>query len=361
MQDRATAGPGTLTVGGTRYGPVALTTCMLVSGMAAAAPSRAQDFYQGRTVTLYVANTAGSGYDAYGRLLARHMPKHLPGKPTFIVQNMPGAGSIKAAEYTYSIAPKDGSQFTLLMPGALVEPLTGDRSKYRYDPTRFSYIGTTDSGTRLCTTAARSKVKTFADARTMKIVVAATAAGSSAFDYPNMLNAFAGSKFEVVTGYPGPGDMFLAVDRGEAEAICGIDVSTYRTLRPDWLTQPGKVNFLLQAGLEPNADLLVFGIPSIWDFVAAEHRPVVELIVSQQVFQRPFLAPPGTPEAQLRQLRTAFMQAVNDPELREDARKSNLELNPKSGEEVEALVKKIYSAPKQVIDKMSAAIRPGAP
>ena len=328
------------------------------AALVAAGKADAQDFYQGKTLTVVVANTPGSGYDAYGRILARHISKYLPGKPNVIVQNMPGAGSIKAAEYTYVIAPKDGTSFTLLMPGALIEPLTGDPAKYRYDPTKFSYIGTTDSGTRLCAVKAPSKVKTFADAKTTKVLIAVTAVGSSSFDYPNMLNALAGSKFELVTGYPGPGDMFLAVDRGEADGICGIDISTYRSLRPEWLTVQGKANFLLQAGLEPNAELLKQGIPSIWDFVEGDNRKVVELIVSQQVFQRPFLAPPGTPAAQLEALRKAFMATVDDPEFREDARKANLDLNPKSGEEVEALVKKIYSAPRELIDKMTKAIRP---
>ena len=321
-------------------------------------PASAQDIYQGKTITVIVANTAGSGYDAYGRLLARHMPKYIPGKPTIVVQNMPGAGSIKAAEYTYVVAPKDGTQFTLVMPGSLIEPLTGDPAKYRYDPTRFAYIGTADSGTRLCATLGPSKTKTFADARRNKTLMAATASGSSSFDYPHFLNALAGAKFEVVTGYPGPGDMFLAVDRGEADGLCGIDVGTYRTLRPEWLTTPGKANFLVQAGLEPHAELTKLGIPSIWQFIEGENRKVAELIVSQQVFQRPFLAPPGVPEAQLKVLRAAFMAAIDDPELRDEARKANLDLNAKSGEDVEALVKKIYSAPKELIDKMTKAIRP---
>ena len=336
-----------------------LTSALAAAGtLLVAPPAGAQDIYQGRTITVIVANTAGSGYDAYGRLVARHLAKYIPGKPNVVVQNMPGAGSIKAAEYTYVIAPKDGTQFTLVMPGSLIEPLTGDPAKYRYDPTRFAFIGTADSGTRLCASSPRSNVKSFVDAKTTKAIVAATAAGSSAFDYPNMLNALTGTRFEVTTGYPGPGDMFLAVDRGEADAICGIDVGTYRTLRPEWLTTPGKANYLLQLGLEPNAELEKLGFPSIWKFVPEDNRKVVELIVSQQVFQRPFLAPPGTPEPQLKLLRAAFMSAVDDPELREEAKKSQLELNPRSGEEVEALVKKIYGAPKELIDRMGKAIRP---
>ena len=337
----------------------ALVFCAASPG--ALAPAIAEDLYQGKTITVIVANTAGSGYDAYGRLLARHLPKYIAGKPNVIVQNMPGAGSIKAAEFTYVIAPKDGTQFTLLMPGALVEPLNGDPARYRYDPTRFAYIGTADSGTRLCTTMARSKVKSIADARTTTTIISATAAGSSAYDYPMFLNALVGTKFQVVTGFPGPGDMFLAADRGETEGVCGLDVGTYRNLRPDWLTTPGKVNFLMQAGLQPNAELTRLGFPSIWEFVPEENRKVVELIVSQQVFQRPFLAPPGTSEPHLKVLRDAFMATWADPELREEARKAALDVNPRSGEEVETLVKRIYNAPKDLIEKMGKAIRPQQP
>ena len=318
----------------------------------------AQDFYAGKTVTVIVANTAGSGYDAYGRITARHMQKYIPGKPTMVVQNMPGAGSIKAVEYTTAIAPKDGTAFTLAMPGALIEPLTGDPNKFRYDPTKIAYIGTADSGTRMCMTKQSSAIKSFADAQKSKTIMAATAAGSSAYDYPHFMNALAGAKFTVTTGYPGPGDMFLAAERGESDGVCGLEYSTYTTLRPGWLEGPGKGNPLVQAGLEPNAKATRLGFPWLFDFVKAEDKPVVELIVSQQVFQRPFLAAPGTPAAQLKILRTAFMAAMKDPELLEDARKSSIEINPKSGEEVEALVAKIYGSPKDLIDRMAKAIRP---
>lgn len=321
-------------------------------------PAHAQDLYAGKQLTIVVANTAGSGYDTYGRLLARHITKYIPGKPTVIVQNMPGAGSIKATDYTVNVAPKDGSTVTLAMPGALVEPLTGDPTKYRYDPVKIAYIGTMDSGTRMCMTRPGSPIRSMDDARKTKTIMAATAIGSSAFDYPHFINAVAGTKFEVVSGYPGPGDMFLAADRGEAEGLCGIEYSTYTSLRPNWLTGDKKGNPLLQLGLEVNPRITALGFPSIWDFIKPEDKTLVELIVSQQVFQRPFLAPPETPAPQLKVLRTAFMAALRDPELLEEAKKSAIELNPKSGEEVEALVKKIYAAPKDLIDRMAKAIRP---
>lgn len=331
------------------------------AGMALAVASGvavAQDYYAGKQLTIIVANTAGSGYDAYGRLLARHIVKYIPGKPTVIVQNMPGAGSIKAVDYTVNVAPKDGTQFTLAMPGALIEPLTGDPKKYRYDPRTIAYIGTMDSGTRMCMTWPSTKAKSMEDARKDKVVMAATAPGSSAYDYAHFINAVAGTKFSVVTGYPGPGAMFLAVERGEADGVCGIDISTYQALRPGWLEGEKKGNPLVQLGLEVNPRATALGFPSIWNFIKPEDKPLVELIVSQQVFQRPFLAPPGTPPAQLKVLRAAFTAAMKDTELLEEAKKSKIELNAKSGEDVEALVKKIYSAPKELIDRMAKVIRP---
>lgn len=320
--------------------------------------AQAQDLYAGKQLTIVVANTAGSGYDTYGRLLARHITKYIPGKPAVIVQNMPGAGSIKATDYTVNVAPKDGTTIALAMPGALVEPLTGDPTKYRYDPIKIAYIGTMDSGTRLCMTRPGSLIRTMDDARKNRTIMAATALGSSAFDYPHFINSVAGTKFNVVTGYPGPGDLFLAAERGEAEGLCGLEFSTFTTLRPGWLTGDKRGNPLVQLGLEVNPRVTELGFPPIWDFIKPEDKPLVELIVSQQVFQRPFLAPPETPAAQLKVLRTAFMAALKDPELLEEAKKSSIELNPKSGEEVEALVKKIYAAPKDLIDRMAKAIRP---
>lgn len=320
--------------------------------------AQAQDFYAGKTLTVVVANTAGSGYDAYGRLLARHIVKHIPGRPTVIVQNMPGAGSIKATDFTANVAPKDGTLITLAMPGAMIEPLTGDAAKFRYDPQRLAYIGTMDSGTRMCMTTPASKVKSMADARSMKSIMAATAAGSSAYDYPHFMNALLGTQFNVVTGYPGPGDLFLAAERGESDGVCGLDISTYTTLRPSWLSGEKKANPLIQFGMEVNPKATALGFPSVWEFAKPEDRPLLELILSQQVFQRPFLAPPGTPEAQVRTLRNAFNAVLKDPELIEEAQKANMELNPRTGEEVEALVKKIFAAPKDLVARMARVIRP---
>jgi hypothetical protein len=271
---------------------------------------------------------------------------------------MPGAGGVKATDFIANVAPKDGTVFSLTMPGALIDPLTGDPGKFRYNPERLAYLGTMDSGTRLCMTLNTSKVASVETARTTQAIMAATQAGSSAYDYPHFLNALVGTRFKVVTGYAGPGDLFLAAERGEADGVCGIDISTFTTLRPSWLAGEGKAHPILQLGLEPNPKATALGFPSIWNYVKGEDKPLVELIVSQQVFQRPVVAPQNTPDAQLGVLRSAFMSAVNDAELLNEAKKANLEINARSGADVEALVKKIYSAPKDLIARMTKAIRP---
>ncbi len=332
-------------------------TGLVLAGFCWCWPAVAADFYEGKTITLVVGNDPGSGYDSYARVLSRHMSQHIPGKPNIVVQNMPGAGSITAAQYLYVVAPKDGTTFAILFPGAVIEPLTGDPSKYRYDPVRFEYIGTADSGTRLCFTSAASGVKTFADARGRKTLIAATAAGSSTWDYAAFFNAVAGAKFEIVPGYKGPADLVLAMERGEADGVCALDVSTVTTLRPDWLGS-GKANFIVQAGIEPNEKLLKFGVPSMWDFISGDNREVAELFVSQQVFGRPFLAPPGVPAERVKILRDAFDATFRDPEALGEARRMQLEVNPRGGEAVAALVKKVYASPRTLIDRMAKSIRP---
>lgn len=327
------------------------------ASLAAAVPASAQDFWAGKTLTLIIGTDAGSGYDVYGRLAGRYLVKHLPGKPGLIPQNLTGAGSKRAAEHIALVAPKDGSTIALLFPGAIFEPLIIERSKWRYDPSKFEYLGTADSGTRMCSTMPNSKVKTFEDARREVATTGASAPGGSTYDYPTMLNALAGTKFKVITGYKGTPDIAVAMERGEVDGWCGIEVSTYTAVRPDWVPKK-QVNTFVQLGLEPNPQMTALGIPSIWQFAPPENRKALEIIVSQQVFQRPFIAPPGVPAERMKQLQTAFMSAMADPEFLAEAEKAKLTVAPKSGPEVAALVSSMYGAPQQIIDQMAKALRP---
>ena len=317
----------------------------------------AQDFWAGKTLTMIVGTEAGSGYDVYGRLVARHIVKHLPGKPAFVAQNLGGAGSKRAAEHMSVVAPKDGTMIAILFPGAIFDPLITDRAKWRYDPSKLEYLGTADSGTRMCSTTLASKIKSFEDARRDVATIGASAPGGSTYDYPTMLNQLVGTKFKVVAGYKGTVEVAVAMERGEVDGWCGIEISTYMAVRPDWLPKK-QITPLVQIGMETNQEMLALGYPSIWDFVPPQNKKAMELIVSQQVFQRPFVAPPGTPADRVKLLQDAFMAAFKDPELLAEAAKMKLTLAPKSGAEVAALVSSMYSAPRELIEQVTKAIKP---
>ncbi len=317
----------------------------------------AQDFWAGKNLTLIIGTDPGTGYDVYGRLVGRHLVKHVPGKPTLLPQNMTGAGSKRAAEHIALAAPKDGSTIAIVFPGAIADPLAVERSKWRYDPTKLEYLGTADSGTRMCSTRKGAKVTTFEEAQRDVATIGASAPGGSTFDYPTMLNALAGTKFKVVSGYKATVDIAIAVDRGEVDGWCGVEISTYMAVRPDWLKKK-EVNTIIQLGMEPSPEMTALGIPSIWKYVAPQNRKAMELIVSQQVFQRPFIAPPGTPAERMKQLQAAFMATMKDPELLAEAAKMQVTLGSRSGPDVAALVASMYAAPQEIIDQMSRAIRP---
>ncbi len=330
---------------------------LVATALAAAAPAGAADFYASKNLTLVVGSAAGTGYDVYGRAVGRHIVNHIPGRPVMVVQNMPGAGSTRAAEYIAKIAPKDGTVIAIVFPGAVTAPLTAPPGKYRYDPRELQYIGTVDSGTRMCSTSLKSKVKTFEDARKHEAVIGSTSPGGSTYDYPTMLNRLTGTKFKVVTGYKSTGSIALAVERGEADGWCGVDVSTYYAVRPNWIPKK-EVNFLVQLGLEPHPEMTKAGFPSIWNFVPPENKAVMELIVSQQVFQRPFIAPPGTPADRMKLLVDAFDKTMTDAAFVAEATKAKLSLNPRKGTTVKALVDKMYASPKELIDRMAKATAP---
>lgn len=315
---------------------------------------QAQDYYKGKQITIIVGNPAGSGFDAYARLIARHMGKHIPGQPTFLVQNMPGAGSVTAAQYLMNVAPRDGTTMGIIVPGAIFDPVIEGEAKFRYSPQSFVYLGSADSGTRICFTSKQSGVRTLADAREKKVVVASTAPQSAATDYALMMNALAGTKFEVVMGYKGPADLMLATERGEAQVVCALDSGTIATIKPDWLTTDA-FNLLVQAGLQPSPDIPA---PSMWEFIKGDDRAVAELIVSQQEFSRPFIAPPGTSRQQVDTLRAAFSETMKDAELGYEARKMRIGINAKSGEEIALIVKKLYSSSPDMITRAKQILRP---
>lgn len=309
------------------------------------------------TLTLIIGAPPGGGYDVYGRIVGRHIFNHLPGKPTVVPQNMVGAASKRAAEHLALVAPKDGSTIGVLYPGAIADPLLVDRSQWRYDPTKFVFLGSPDVGVRLCSTRKESKVKTFEDARNEVAIMGASAGGGSTHDYPVLLNALAGTKFKVVSGYKATVDIALAFDRGEVDGWCGVELATYQAVRPDWINKK-EVNTIVQFGMKPNEELLAMGIPSIWNFIPPENRKAVELIVAQQAFQRPFVAPPGTSADQATRLQAAFASTMSDRAFLSEASKLGIKIEAITGVEVAKIVDDMYATPREVVEQMTRAIKP---
>ena len=342
--------------------PIMTRTAQLLTAIAsatlAAVPATAADYYAGKTIELVVGGDAGGGYDIYARAVARHLAGHIPGNPTIVVKNMPGAGSTRAGIYISSVAPKDGTSIGAMMPGAIIGPLLDDKPNLQFDPTKVLYVGTADSGVRVCATYGTSKIKTFEDAQKQKTILGASSAGGATRDYAYMHNHTAGSKFEVVSGYKGTVDVALAMERGEVDGMCGWDWSSVKSQKSDWISEK-KANVLVQVSLEPLDELTEHGVPHIWKFVPKEDdRKVAELVVSQQVFQRSYIAPPQTPAEPLGILRTAFDAAMKDPAFLADAEKMKISITPLAGGKVQDLIARLYSTPKEFVERAKVVIKP---
>jgi tripartite-type tricarboxylate transporter receptor subunit TctC len=294
--------------------------------------------------------------------VARHWGKYIPGHPTFVVRNLPGAGSGRAAVYISTVAPSDGTAVAAIMPGAIVGPLLDDKPQSGFNPTRVQYLGTADSGVRVCVTMKTSKIKTFADALEQKTVVGATGGNGSSGDNAYLHKHTSNAKFDVVPGYQGTVEIGLAMERGELDGVCGWAWSSVKSQKPGWFTgdkADDKVNVLVQVGLGTDPKLTRMGVPSIWSYVKSEAaRKITELVVSQQVFMRSYIAPPGTPAEQIAILRDAFDRTVKDKDFLDDAERMHIEIDPLSGAQVQSLVEKIYATPSDIVEQAKKAIKP---
>jgi tripartite-type tricarboxylate transporter receptor subunit TctC len=330
-----------------------------LGALCVAAPAAAQDYYAGRTIDLIIGSGPAGGYDIYGRALARHIVRHIPGKPSVVVKNMPGAGSGRAAGFLAKIAPKDGTVIAGIMPGAIMGPLLEDKPQILFDPVRVQYLGTANNGTRVCVGWAAAGIRTFEDARTKEgAPFGAVSPNESTHDYAFMLRRTAGAKYKVVSGYNGTTEIGLAMERGEVVGSCGWDWASVKAQRADWLRDK-KLNVLLQIGIERNDELTRMGVPHVWDYVKSDaDRAVVELVIGQQVFQRSYIAPPEIPAQPLSILRTAFDATMKDPQFLADAGKLRIDISPLPGGEVQEIVRKLHATPKDVVQRAKAAIRP---
>ncbi len=333
-----------------------IKTALLASGAWAAATfcvAAQSDIYKDKTVRMVIAGGAGGGYDLYARLLSQHMAKHIPGAPTIINQNMPGAAGITATNWAEKIAPKDGSVIVATYHVLLLEPLFGNAAA-NYDPTQFEWLGSVGKQQNICVTWHTSPVKTIEDARQREVTVSSTGASGHTTLIPRMLNTVLGTKFKVIGGYQ-TAESRLAVERGEVDGICGLSWTTLKTASPDWL-KGNRMNLLVQTGAQPMRDLP--NVPLLIDYVKnPEDRQVLNLIAAPDDMGRPFLMPPGTPKSMVSVLRKAFDETMQDAAFLADADKRQMEIDPLSGAELERLIKAAYATPKPLVQRAVSLMR----
>ena len=332
----------------------ALTVLCAVGG----APAPAAEIFAVKSIDLLIGAPPGGGYDIYARALARHYGRHIAGQPTIVAKNMPGAAGARVAGFISTVAPKDGTAIAAIMPGAVMGPLLDEKAETLFDPTKVLYLGTANNGTRICVSRKDSKIKTFDDALTQKASFGGVSTSDSTRGYGYMHKKTSGAQYDVVSGYSGTAEIALAMERGELDGVCGWDWASFKSQRPDWI-RDHTANLLLQVGLEPNEELTRMGVPSVFKYISNEdYRKVVELIISQQVFQRSYIAPPGLPAELLDTLRSAFDATMRDQEFLHDAETMRIDISPLPGAKVQELVQKIYAAPKDIVARARQALNP---
>lgn len=309
--------------------------------------------FAGKTVNMIIGFGPGGGYDTWGRMVAGHIGAHLPGNPAVVAQNLPGGGSYRAASFMYHQAPNDGTTLALIARDAVLGPLTGQAGAL-FDATKFSWIGTPATETNICIANRNAAVKTVQDLAETTLIVGDNGPGTGTHSYPIALNAILSFKFKLVGGYPSSADVFLAMERGEVQGICE-SLDSVEARRPDWISS-GTVSVLFQGGAKPNPQLK--GVPFVVDLAKTpEDKQAIEFLYLGQGIGRPFIAPPGVPAPTLKILRDAFDATMKDPAFVAEAAKRKYALDPESGDELEALVRKAYATPKPVIDRIAKLIQ----
>jgi tripartite-type tricarboxylate transporter receptor subunit TctC len=307
-------------------------------------------FYRDKTVTITVGSAPGGGYDTYARLVGRHLGRFIPGNPAVIVQNLPGAGSNKAASYVALQAPKDGTAIGAVQAGAIAWPLISSQPM-PHDPSTFLMLGSANRSVYLCVVRADAPVKSFQEAFDKEVIIGTSGDGASLRELPVMLVNVLGVKLRLIGGYAGSHEIMMAMERNEVHGMCGMDWSSFATQQRNWISS-GFARLLAQEDLHGHPEMNRMGVPLTISFArTAEDRQVMELIYSLNLFGRPYFMPAGVPADRLAALRKALSAALADKALRADAENAGLDIGPMGGEELQALVAKLYASPGAVIQR----------
>jgi tripartite-type tricarboxylate transporter receptor subunit TctC len=314
----------------------------------------ADNFFAGKTISLSTHSTPGAGYDTYLRLLSRHMGKYIPGRPSLVVINQPGAGGLLAVNHAAKAAPQDGTFLTLVSQGILVIEATGGKG-LQASLGKFKWLGNFSQSNNVTVTWISSNVKTLQDAMRREVVVGATGAGSATVVGPSLYNSLIGTRFKIIQGYSGSGQINLAMERGELD---GHANSTWTSLQAMLGNEfrDGKVNVLIQTGLRKEPDLP--DVPLLSDLVRGDPRkePVAQFLSLAGAIARPLAAPPGVPDERVAMLRRAFDATMKDADFLAEAHAQRSDVEPMTGEETAAAIARILTTPKGVISEVQAAL-----
>lgn len=317
--------------------------CAMLSAVLCVPALRADEaaaFYRGKDVNLIAGFNVGGGADLYARLIARHLGEHIPGHPTVIVHNMPGAGSMAAANHIFNVSPRDGSEIGLFAGNVAVDPVIGGVPS-QYDARKFNWLGAPAAETSICLASKTSSFQTFADVLSRDMVTGS--AGTSTYDFPLVMNSLIGTRFHLVKGYNGSSALRLALERGEIEGFCGVGLTAVRSLG---LTD-ATINILVQIALQKNPAL--GDVPLVMDYAKSEaDRQVMRLVFGWLVMERPLAAPPDTPASRVTALREAFDDTMRDPSFVADLATAALAFAPTSGNDIANFVDEMYRTPPAV-------------
>ena len=333
-----------------------LSVVILSLGAGSVSAQSVEAFYRGKTIEMTISSGEGGTNDAYARLIVEHLPKFIPGNPLIVPRNMPGAGGLKAANYIYDKAPKDGLAYGVVQRGVAVQPVMGIESA-NYDPRKFNWIGSTARETSVGVVwNASTDVRTIQDAMKREVIIGSSGVGNDTGGFPLVLNHFLGTKFKIIHGYKSGSAISLAMERGEVQGRIGWSWGSVKSRSPELLEEK-KITVLIQLGLEKADDLP--NVPLVLDLAKSEKdRDAMELIFAATTIGWPSIMPPGTPKERVAAVRAAYKAMAGSRAFIADAEKRRLELDPVTGEQIEKIVQRIMSFPKPIIEHAKAAMNP---
>jgi tripartite-type tricarboxylate transporter receptor subunit TctC len=340
-----------MATGAVRGLALALVVAFAAATTAFAAEADVAEFYRGKNLRILVGYGPGTGYDVYARLLGRHIARHIPGQPGVVIQNMPGAASLTMANHLYNVAPRDGSAIGMPARWVFADALYGNGNA-RFDPRKFAFVGSMNREVGTCFTWHTSSIATIEDAMKRQVLVGATGATGTSFQFPVLLNALIGTKFKPVLGYPDSAAVGIAMERGELEGYCSFTWGSIKSARPRRIEQK-LIRILLQLTTVRHPELAQ--VPLVMDFAHEEAvRQAFALVFADQEIARPVVAPPDVPAERVAALRQAFDATMKDKEFIADAARSTIEIDPIDGKAAEGVLARIYATPRAIVDRVKA-------